>query len=67
LRQVSNEIEKHGEWLPPSTLSRIERGKLDPSVRRLFLLLDLYRVSAIDVADLVRSAEPCPGSGSVAT
>ena len=64
LRQVSNEIEKRGEWLPPSTLSRIERGKLDPSVRRLFLLLDLYHLEAMEVADLVRRTGPPRSNGS---
>jgi len=54
LRQVSIRLAEQGEELPPCTLSRIEHGKLDPSVRRLFLLLDLYHVPASLIGHLVR-------------
>lgn len=54
LRQVSIKLAEKGEELPPCTLSRIEHGKLDPSVRRLFLLLDLYHVPASLIGQLVR-------------
>ena len=53
LREVSSRMEKQGESLPPSTLARIETGKLDPGVRRLHLLLRLYDVAPHLVADLV--------------
>ena len=56
LRQVSIRLAEQGEELPPCTLSRIEHGKLDPSVRRLFLLLDLYHVPASLIGHLVRRA-----------
>ena len=56
LRQVSIRLAEQGEELPPCTLSRIEHGKLDPSVRRLFLLLDLYQVPASVVSYMVRCA-----------
>lgn len=42
-----------GESLPPSTLARIEQGKLEPGVRRLHLLLRLYDIDAEQVADMV--------------
>ena len=53
LRQVSEEIASRGEPLPPSTLARIEQGKLDPGVRRLHLLLRLYDIDAEQVADMI--------------
>jgi transcriptional regulator with XRE-family HTH domain len=54
LRQVCDLMDERGERVPPSTLSRVEQGKLDPSVRRLFLLLDLYAIPLADVSALVR-------------
>jgi tetratricopeptide (TPR) repeat protein len=53
LRQVAVRAEERGERLPPSTLSRIESGKLDPGVRRLNVLLRLYDLQPDYVADLV--------------
>jgi tetratricopeptide (TPR) repeat protein len=53
LRQVSDRMAKKGDRIPVSTLARIEQGKLDPGVRRLHLLLDLYQVPPHLVADLV--------------
>lgn len=56
LREVCKRLAERGEQLPPSTLSRIEQGKLDPSVRRLFLLLELYDVPAFVASELVKQA-----------
>lgn len=58
LRMTLREVEKRmsaeaGERLPASTLVRIEQGKLDPGVRRLQLLIRLYRIPSELVADLV--------------
>jgi tetratricopeptide (TPR) repeat protein len=53
LRQVAVRAEERGERLPPSTLSRIESGKLDPGVRRLNVLIRLYDLQPDYVADLV--------------
>lgn len=53
LNSVSKRLEKRGHRIPPSTLGRIEQGKLDPGVRRLHLLLDLYQVPPHLVSDLV--------------
>lgn len=53
LRQVAVRAEERGERLPPSTLSRIESGKLDPGVRRLNVLIRLYELQPDYVADLV--------------
>jgi tetratricopeptide (TPR) repeat protein len=47
------QAEERGERLPPSTLSRIESGKLDPGVRRLNVLIRLYDLQPDYVADLV--------------
>lgn len=54
LRQVCADLAARGELLPPSTLCRIEHGKLEPSVRRLFLLLDCYGRSPEDLLGVVR-------------
>jgi tetratricopeptide (TPR) repeat protein len=53
LRLVSERLAERGDRIPVSTLARIEQGKLDPGVRRLHLLLDLYRVPPHLIADLV--------------
>lgn len=53
LAAVSERLAKRGHRIPPSTLGRIEQGKLDPGVRRLYLLLDLYRIPPHLVSDLV--------------
>ena len=44
LRDVSDQFEARGESMPPSTLSRIEQGKLDPRARRLIFLMDVYGI-----------------------
>ncbi len=53
LREVSDRLAARGNRIPTSTLLRIEQGKLDPGVRRLHLLLDLYHVPPHLVADLM--------------
>jgi tetratricopeptide (TPR) repeat protein len=53
LRDVADRLAERGDRIPPSTLARIEQGKLDPGVRRLHLLLALYNVPPHLVADLV--------------
>lgn len=57
LREVSEQLEQRGERFPTSTLVRVEQGKLDPGVRRLHLLLRLYRIPPHLVADLVELEE----------
>jgi tetratricopeptide (TPR) repeat protein len=57
LRDVSEKLEARGERFPTSTLVRVEHGKLDPGVRRLHLLMSLYRIPPQLVADLVELEE----------
>jgi tetratricopeptide (TPR) repeat protein len=57
LREVSERLEVRGERFPTSTLVRVEQGKLDPGVRRLHLLMDLYRIPPDLVADLIELEE----------
>jgi transcriptional regulator with XRE-family HTH domain len=57
LREVSERLRESGDPIPTSTLARIERGKLDPGVRRLHHLLRLYNVPPHLVADLVEMEE----------
>jgi tetratricopeptide (TPR) repeat protein len=57
LRDVSERIQEMGERFPTSTLIRVEQGKLDPGVRRLHLLMKLYRIPPHLVADLVEIEE----------
>ncbi len=54
LKEVSERLEVRGHPVPSSTLTRIEQGKLDPGVRRLFLLLDLLQIPGHLAADLVQ-------------
>ena len=70
LRAVSDRLAERGERIPVSTLARIEQGKLDPGVRRLHMLLELYRVPPHLVADLVELeliAEVPPVEGDLET
>ena len=53
LQAVSERLSARGHRIPPSTLGRIEQGRLDPGVRRLYLLLDLYSIPPHLVSDLV--------------
>lgn len=53
LNEVSRRLTVRGHRIPPSTLGRIEQGRLDPGVRRLYLLLELYRIPPHLVSDLV--------------
>ncbi len=51
--EVTRRLAASGTPIPPSTLVRIEQGKLDPGVRRLHQLLRLYEIPAELVADFV--------------
>lgn len=53
LRRVAALTEDGGNPIPHSTLARIERGKLDPGVRRLQQLLRLYNLPAQAAGDLL--------------
>jgi len=66
LRAVSDRLAERGERIPVSTLARIEQGKLDPGVRRLHMLLELYRVPPHLVADLVELLETLYSDGVAA-
>lgn len=58
LREVSARLAERGHSLPPSTLSRVESGKLAPRATALFLLLDLYAIPLQVAANLVVAGEP---------
>jgi transcriptional regulator with XRE-family HTH domain len=63
LRAVTALSAEAGNPSPHSTLARIERGKLDPGVRRLQQLLRLYHLptqAAGDLLDLESLAGPVP-------
>lgn len=63
LREVSDLTADEGERIPASTLARVETGALDPGIRRLNLLLRLYRIPAqfaADVIELERTATDFP-------
>lgn len=53
LREVSGRTAGQGGRIPVSTLARIERGDLDPGVRRLHALLRIYDISPHLTADLI--------------
>jgi tetratricopeptide (TPR) repeat protein len=53
LVEVSERLGKSGDRIPPSTLARIEQGKLDPGIVRLNKLLSLYRIRPHLVSDLM--------------
>jgi tetratricopeptide (TPR) repeat protein len=53
LRDVERQTAEAGEVIPISTLSRIERARLDPGQTRLGLLLRLYRIPYQSVGDLL--------------
>ena len=57
LRSVSERLDAMGEPLPASTLARIESGKLDPGVPRLWRLLELYRIPPHLISDLIHLDE----------
>jgi tetratricopeptide (TPR) repeat protein len=54
LGQVTERLNELGETIAPSTLSRIETNGLDPGVRRLYLLLELYEVPSHLIGDLIQ-------------
>ncbi len=51
LREVSERAAELGDRVPPSTLARIEQGEKDPGVLRLHLLLRVYDLSPLLVAE----------------
>ena len=53
LREVQRETEEAGVPIPFSTLSKVEQGKVDPGIKRLQVLLRLYRVPVQLAADLL--------------
>lgn len=53
LRQIEKKTEEAGEIIPFPTLAKVEQGRVDPGVRRLQLLLRIYRVPFQLVSDLV--------------
>src|SRR5262245_15535990 len=63
LRAVAEMSGEQGELIPHSTLARIEMGRLDPGVRRLQQLLDLYQLpmsAAGEILALEGIAGPTP-------
>src|SRR5262245_66369215 len=54
LQEVSRQAAELDEPVPVSTLSRIERGALDPGVRRLHVLLRIYRIDPVIAADIAQ-------------
>ena len=68
LRDVSERAGEHGDAIPTSTLVRVEMGTLDPGVRRLHILLDLYDIPPHLVADVIELEELAvdePAEGSL--
>jgi len=57
LRDVSERSGERGDAIPTSTLVRVEMGSLDPGVRRLHILLDLYDIPPHLVADVIEMEE----------
>lgn len=54
LQETSDRLfEDKNHRIPPSTLAKIERGRLDPGVRRLHYLLSLLGIPSPLIADLV--------------
>jgi len=53
LRDVEEQSGKLGEAIPYSTLARVERGLIDPGIRRLHLLLRLYGVPLSLAGDML--------------
>ena len=54
LRDASRELRSYGLEVPASTLSRVERGILEPRPPCLFALLDIYDLAPERVAQLYR-------------
>jgi len=57
LQQVSERTGEGGHRIPTSTLVRIEQGRLDPGLKRLRRLLDVYKVPIQVVSDLLELEE----------
>ena len=57
LKRVSAQCQSRGEPIPLSTLAKIEQGKVDPGIRRLHMLLQLYQIPIDLVGDMVELEE----------
>lgn len=64
LREVERLTSAHGNIIPFSTLARIEQGRLDPGLKRLHALLQLYGLP-IQVAGDLLDIESIAGSLNV--
>ena len=53
LREVQRETEEIGQPIPSATINRVEQGKVDPGVKRLHVLLQLYGIPVQLAADLL--------------
>ncbi len=53
LREVERLTSAQGDLIPFSTLARIEQGRLDPGLKRLHALLDLYGLPIQAAGDLL--------------
>ena len=70
LREVEKLTSTHGNLIPFSTLARIEHGRLDPGLKRLHALLQIYGLpiqAAGDLLDLEAMASTVPVNGDLAT
>lgn len=70
LREVEEKTETLGRPIPFTTLARVERGRVDPGVKRLRLLLRLYDVPlgiAEDLLDLEEFAGELPAETTPGT
>ena len=68
LKRVVEQCEERGQPIPLSTLAKIEQGRVDPGIRRLKTLLDLYRIPselAHDMVELEQMAAVPPESTDV--
>jgi tetratricopeptide (TPR) repeat protein len=64
LREASAATEDQGAAIPTATLSRIERGQVDPGLSRLRTLLDIYGLPHSVISDLIEVDELARGKPS---
>lgn len=63
LRDVQEQTEALGRPIPFTTLAKVEQGRVDPGVKRLHVLLNLYNLPvqlADDLLDLEEFSAPAP-------
>ncbi|ANM30351.1 hypothetical protein ABI59_13380 [Acidobacteria bacterium Mor1] len=53
LKRVVEQCKERGQPIPLSTLAKIEQGRVDPGIRRLRTLLELYRIPSELAHDMV--------------